>query len=388
MIRKTSSAVALAGLVLLVSSCGKKEIQNDIKIGLVAELSGDLAAVGASSKNAAEMAVAEINEAGGIELGRKAHGLLLIIEDSAGKADQAAAAARRLIDEEKVLAFVGPNASLGAVPAAAVAEEKQILMITPWATAPKVTLNDTGQPRKYVFRACFTDPFEGTVLARFGLDYLHAQKAAVLYDAASEAPRSQAELFKKDFEAAGGSVVAFETYKTGDKDFTAQMKAIKAAGPDIVFSPSYISDLPLQLKQARDAGIKAPFLGSDNWNAPELLKSTPEAEGSVYCTHYYPKARVESTGRFVISYGKRFAGATPDDVAALTYDAFGLLKTALKAAGKADRQAVREAMAGIRAYEGATGKMAFKAGSGDPTKSAVMMKISEGKNVFVTTVEP
>lgn len=370
-----------------LTACKPREVPKDIRIGVIAELTGEIPAVGASCKNAAVMAVAEINEAGGLEIGGSRHGLALVIEDSAATADKAAAAARKLA-ADGVLAIVGPNASLGAVPAADVAEAAKVPLITPWSTAPRTTLDASGQPKKYVFRACFTDAFEGHLLARFGSGYMHAAKAAVLYNASSEAPRSQAELFRKDFEKIGGQVVAFETYTTGEKDFAQQFGRIKAAAPDLIFLPSYYDEVPIQLKQAHQLGLKVPFLGSDTWSSPELIKqSGPDADGAYFCNHYSPEAKNTITGTFVVSYKKRHGGQTPDDGAALTYDSFSLLTKALTAAGKLDRQAVRDALAKISDFEGVTGKMKFR-GTGDPIKSAVMMQIKDGKVTFITSVDP
>jgi branched-chain amino acid transport system substrate-binding protein len=272
---------------------------------------------------------------------------------------------------------------VGAIPAAQAAEDGKIPMITPWSTNPLTTAG-----KKWVFRTCFTDAFEGHVLARFATGYLHAAKAAVLYDPDSQAPKSQAELFRKDFEEAGGKVVAFETYKTGDKDFAAPLGRIAAAAPDLIFLPSYYNEVPLQLKQAHKLGIKVPFLGSDNWSSPELVKlAGADAEGAAFCNHYAPEVRVDAVARFVTPYKNKY-GQTPDDVAALTYDSFKLLAKALAGASRLDRDAIREALSKIREFEGVTGKMTFKEGSGDPVKSAVMMRVEDGKPVFLTTVDP
>jgi branched-chain amino acid transport system substrate-binding protein len=310
------------------------------------------------------------------------------VEDSSAKADQAATAAKKLVNRPEVLAIIGPNASLGAIPAAQIAEDARVLLITPWSTNPETTLDKEGKPKKFVVRACFTDSLQGGVLAKFAKEYMHANKAGVLYDVASEAPKGQAEIFKKDFEAQGGTVVAFETYTTGDKDFSAQLTKIKAAGPDIVLLPSYYSDVPLQLQQAHRLGLTVPFLGSDNWSTPEIIKlAGAAAEGAYFCNHYSPGAKNEITGRFVVSYKKRF-GQEPDDVAALTYDSFNVLRKAIAAAGKLDRLAVRDALSKIGVHEGVTGKISYPTSSGDPVKGAVMMQVKDGKFLWITNIDP
>jgi branched-chain amino acid transport system substrate-binding protein len=185
---KKSSLLIIFLIIFSLSICGcGGEDSSKIKIGVIAELTGDVPAVGASCKNAAEMAVAEINDAGGIQLGEKKYQVKLIIEDNAGKADQSAAAAQKLITQQKVTAIVGPNASRYALPAAEIAETSKTVLITPWSTAPKATLDSkTNASKKYVFRACFIDPFQGGVLDKFTLNDLKLKKAAVLYDVASE----------------------------------------------------------------------------------------------------------------------------------------------------------------------------------------------------------
>jgi branched-chain amino acid transport system substrate-binding protein len=387
-IRQLSLTVLTMG-ALVLPSCAQKPATPDIKVGLIAELTGDIPAVGTSCRNAAQMAVDEINNEGGIVIDGKRHGLGLVVEDSSAKADQSAAAAQKLINQDQVLAIIGPNASLGAIPAAQIAESSRVLLITPWSTNPKTTLDNEGKPKKFVVRACFTDSLQGKVLAKFAREYMHAKKAAVLYDVASEAPKGQAELFKKDFESQeDGQVVAFETYTTGDRDFSAQLTKIKAAGPDIVFLPNYYSDVPLQLQQAHRLGLTVPFLGSDAWSSPEIIKlAGVDAEGAYFCNHYSPSAKNEITGRFVVSYKKRF-GQEPDDVAALTYDSFNVLRKAIVAAGKLDRTAVRDALSKIGVHEGVTGKISYPSGSGDPVKGAVMMQVKDGKFLWVTNVDP
>ncbi|MBI5675260.1 MAG: ABC transporter substrate-binding protein [Nitrospirae bacterium] len=371
-----------------IAGC-KNSGDSTVRIGLIAELTGQIPAVGASCKNGALLAVKEINDAGGIELGGKKYKVELIIEDSASKPEQAASAAQKLITQNNVVAIVGPNSSGNALPASEIAETSKTVLITPWSTNPKTTLDArTGLPKKYVFRACFTDIFEGQVLGKFAGDNLKVTKAAVLYDVASEVLKSQSELFNKSFEENGGKVVAVETYSTGDKDFTAQLTKIKSTQPDIIFLPSYYTDVPLQVQQAHRLGITVPFLGSDAWSTEELIKMCgKDCEGFYFCNHYSASSTNPATRKFVEAYSAQYNG-TPDDVAALTYDSIGLLKEAIVKAGKTDREAVREALSAIRDFSGVTGNMRFTQGSGDPAKSAVIMQIKDGKFVWVADVNP
>jgi len=182
--------------------------------------------------------------------------------------------------------------------------------------------------------------------------------------------------------------VAFETYTTGDRDFSAQLTKIKSAGPDIIFLPAYYNDVGLIAQQARRAGIKQPLVGSDAWSSPELIKLSGGAvEGDYFVNHYATDIATPMAKKFIDAYAKKY-GNTPDDVAALTYDAMGLLFEALKKSPTLDRKVVRDAMATISDYSGVTGDIKFIPGSGDPVKSAVIMQIKGDKFVWVMNATP
>ena len=385
--RKSLSLLLFSVLVSLgVAAWGAEKT---LKLGVIAELTGDMPAVGTSCKNAAELAVKEVNAAGGLQVGKEKMKVDLVVEDNAGKADQSAAAAQKLITQDEVLAIVGPNASRYAIPASEIAESSETVLITPWSTNPKTTLDAaTGKPKKYVFRACFIDPFQGGVLAKFALENLKAKKAAVLYDVASDYNKGIAEVFKTNYEKLGGKIVAFETYTTNDKDFSAQLTKIKDAKPDVIFLPNYYSEVPLQVQQAKRLGITAPFIGSDSWGSNELLTLGGADLNSYYfSTHYAADNAAPVAKKFIADYEKAY-GAKPDDVAALTYDAFGLLFGAIKNAGKADREAIRAALSTLPSYKGVTGDMKFQADSRDPIKSAVIVQIKDGKFAYFTNANP
>ena len=383
------AALFLLSVICMLIGCGDNKQQDTIKVGLIVELTGDMPGVGASSKNAAQLAVNEQNSTGGISIGGKPYQIELVVEDNASKAEQSVAAVNKLITQDNVLAIVGPNASLGAIPAAEIAEYNKTLLITPWSTNPKTTLDTTtGKPKDYVFRACYTDPFEGRVLARFVLEKLKAKNVAVLYDVASEAPKSQADLFRLTFEELGGKTVAFETYTTGDRDFSAQLTKIKSANPDVIFLPAYYNDVGLIAQQAHRAGIKQPLVGSDAWSSPELIKlSNGTVEGDYFANHYASDIATPTAKKFIDAYTKQY-GNIPDDVAALTYDSMGLLFEAIKKSPSLDRKVVRDSLATLANYPGVTGNIQFTAGSGDPVKSAVIMQIKGDKFVWVMNAAP
>jgi branched-chain amino acid transport system substrate-binding protein len=385
--RKTVIAtLALLLLVMALTGCGGPSV---VKVGVIAEITGSMPAVGKSCVNAAKLVAKLINDSGGLAVGGKRYKVELAVKDSASVPKNAAAAATALIENDGVLAIVGPNSSSNAVVAADVANKAGVLLIAPWSTNPKTTIDEaTGKPKKTVYRACFTDYFESEALGQFTRSKLGAQKAAILYDDSTDVLRNQAQLFKKSFEANGGKVVAIETFKTGAKDYSAQLDAIKAAGPDILFLPSYYTDVATQVQQARAKGITATFIGSDAWSTPDLIKMAGASiEGSYLFNHYSAESPAQMTQTFVQTY-KAAYNSTPDDVAALTFDSFGLLLKALARGGALNRAAVLEGMGKVSEFNGATGTMLFQAGSHDPRKSGVVIQIKNGKFNWFADVEP
>jgi len=371
---------------LALLSCSHPE-RPGIKIGLNVELTGENPAIGTSCKNAASLFVEQINARGGCQVRDGKLPFRLIIGDNGGKPDRAASVAQKLIAQDEVCAMVGPNMSACAIPASEIAESLHCIMISPWSTNPKTTRTISGDPKKYVFRTCFTDPFEISIIAKFALNYLKAKRAAVFYDVASESPNTQAGLFREAFEKGGGTIVAYETYTTGDRDFSAQLTKIKASQPDLIFLPAYYNDVSLITQQARQLGIQQRFLGSDAWSTPQIISlAGKNIEGSYFCNHYSTQIPTPVAQKFVRAYKAKF-GYEPDDVAALTYDTFHLLAKAIQTAGRLDRSAIRDAFAQI-GHQGVTGSIQFKPGSGDPLKSAVMLQIQNGKFVWISNAEP
>jgi branched-chain amino acid transport system substrate-binding protein len=363
-----------------------------IKIGFDIELTGDIPKVGEASKFTGEMLKEQINKQGGLKVGNKSYTLNFIYEDNEAKAESAAAAALKLITQDQVLGIIGPQASKQAIPAGEVADTNQCVLISGWSTNPKTTAN-----RPWVFRACFLDPFQGPVLAKFATEELKAKKAAVLYDIASDYPKGLAEFFKEAFEKihGKGSVAAFETFTTKDRDFSAQLTKVVASKADILFTPQYYDEVPLIVKQAHEMGWKKPILGSDSWDSAELMNLCgKDCVGSFFSTHYAAPGAKGPTKQFIDQYKAKY-GYEPDAVAALTWDAARLLLQAIQNTKgltgdvKKDRQAIRDQLAKLKEFEGITGKMSFDGKTGDPVKCAVIVKISaEGKFEFHKMVCP
>ncbi|MDI6871336.1 MAG: ABC transporter substrate-binding protein [Bacillota bacterium] len=374
--------VALLAVALVVATAGTALAAKEIRIGVSAPITGDIAALGQSTKNAALMAEEEINAKGGLKVGKEKIKVKFVIEDDENKPESTATVFQKLINQDQVLAIIGSQSSKCSNAGAPIAEAAGVPQISPWSTNPNVT-----KGKQFVFRACFIDPFQGKVVAMFAKNRLKAKTAAVLYDVASDYNKGIAEVFKEEFARAGGKVVAFETYTTGDKDFSAQLTKIKTANPDVLFLPNYFNEVPLQVQQAHKLGLKAKVIGSDSWDSPDLLKLGAEyLEGTYFSNHYSPDVKNPISDKFVAAYEKKF-GMKPDAAGALTYDAAYIVFQAIEKAGKLDRKAIRDALAQTKGFKGVTGTITF-AGSPDPVKSAVMIKITGGKFVYDSTVNP
>lgn len=362
-----------------------------IKLGFNIPLTGDIPDVGESSKNAAEMLKKQVNAAGGVDVGGKKYQLEFIYEDNEAKAESAVSAARKLITQDNVLGMVGPQSSKQAVPAAGTANELKTPMVAPWSTNPKTTID-----RPYVFRGCFLDPFQGRVGAKFMADEFKAKKAAVLFDIASDYPKGLAENFKEAFEKinGAGSVVAFETFTTKDVDFSAQLTKIAKSGADVLFVPQYYNEVPLIVKQAKSLGWNKPIMGSDSWGGGDLMGLCgDDCKGYYFTTHYAAAGAQGATKDFIDKYTAQYK-KVPDDVAALTWDSINLMLQGIKTAGLTgdvvkDRDNIKNALAKVKDFAGISGNMTYTAGSGDPIKCAVVVKIDEqGKFAFYKSACP
>ena len=383
MLRKsTLLMLALVAVVPLLASCGGAG--DTIKIGLDVPMTGDIAYVGTQSQRAGEMIAEDVNGAGGLDVGGKKYTVELIVEDNESKAESATAAATKLITQDRVIAIVGPQASKQAVPTGEVANENETPMVSPWSTNPNTTLD-----RPWVFRACFLDPFQGPVVANFVTEEFGFTKAAVLYDVASDYPKGLAEFFQKAWEElhGAGSVVAFESFTTGDTDFSAQLTKIKGSGAEFLFTPQYYNEVPLIVKQAKELGLNFPIVGSDSWGDPKTLELCGDAcEGLFFSTHYAAEGATGATKEFIDRYNETY-GEVPGDVAALTWDGMRIVLQAIQNTGglsgdlAKDREAVKNELGKITDFDGITGKMSFTP-EGDPIKCAVIVKISDGKFTF------
>jgi branched-chain amino acid transport system substrate-binding protein len=382
-------ALALVLGALLLAGCSKEP--DTIKVGFNIELTGDIPKVGEASKFAAEMLKEDINSQGGLEVGGKKYKLEFIYQDNEAKAESAVNAALKLIEQDGVVAIVGPNSSKQAVPAGGICNERETPMISPWSTNP-----DTTKGRPWVFRAAFLDPFQGPVAVNFSAKQFGAKTAAVIFDIANDYSKGLAEIFKAEWEKkmGAGTVVAFESHGTKDQDFSAQLTKIIGAKPDFIFIPDNYNQVALIVKQAHDLGWTGPFMGSDAWGSAELMTLCgKDCVGQFFSTHYAAAGAQGETKVFIDRYNQKY-GYVPDDVAALTWDATRIVLQGIQDAGKfnadvkAERKAIRDAIANIKEFKGITGSMKFDA-EGDPIKCAVVVRISEdGQFTFAESVCP
>ena len=364
---------------LLAAATGAALAQNPIKVGEFASLTGKEAAFGQSSHKGTLLAIEELNATGGA-LGRQFE---LITEDNQSKQGESATLVKKLISRDQVVALLGEVASGRSLEAAPIAQNYKIPMISPSSTNPRVT-----EMGSYIFRVCFIDPFQGTAMAKFAQKSLHLKKVALLTSVSSPYSVGLAKYFKETFAAIGGEITIEQKYSEGDKDFKAQLTAIKAAGVDGIFVPGYYTEAALISKQARELELTFPIFGGDGWEAPQLIEIGGKAmEGTYYSTHYSPENSSPAVQNFVKKFRARFAGETPDAMAALGYDSAMVLADAIKRAGTTEGPKLRTAIAATKGYDGVTGKTTIDSHR-NATKAAVVITVKDGAFKFVESITP
>lgn len=350
----------------------------EILVGEFGSFTGGEATFGISTSNGVKMAFEEKNAAGGVK-GKK---LVLKSLDNQGKAEEAASAVTRLINQDHVVAILGEVASSRSLAAAPIAQQNKVPMISPSSTNPKVT--EVGD---YVFRVCFIDPFQGTVMAKFANENLKAKKVAILRDVKSDYSVGLADYFQKKFKELGGSIVADSSYQSGDMDFKAQLTQLKAAKPDAIFVPGYYTEVGLIARQARQLGITAPLLGGDGWDSSKLSEIGGAAINGNYFSNHYT---TESTEPVVVDFIKRYKekyGDTPDGLAALGYDSARVLIEAMERTADLKPEQIRDEIAKTKDFGGVTGKITIDA-QRNAVKPAVIVKVDGSINRYVTTIAP
>lgn len=382
-------AVLLLVIMVVFSACSNgglkkpdtsgKGNSDEIVIGAVLPITGDIPTFGKSTKEGIELAVDQYNAAGGIN-GKK---IKLIVQDDENKPESGVAALQKLINNYGVLGVIGSVSSKVTIPMAPVATQNKVPMVTGSSTSVKVT---SEKGNEFAFRACFIDPFQGTVLAKFASETLKAKTAAVLYDVGNDYTVGLAESFKSSFEKADGKITVYDSYNNGDQDFSALLTKIKKNEPDVIVLTDYYQNAGLIAKQARQLGIKSIFLGGDGWDSPDLVTIGGEAiNGGYFSNHYSPDDNDPEVKKFISDYKAKY-NQVPDALAALGYDATKMLLEAIKNSGSTDGTAIAEALKKTD-ITSVTGHIKLDANR-NPVKSAVMIKIENGKQTFSTKVNP
>ncbi|GAB6153426.1 ABC transporter substrate-binding protein [Desulfosporosinus burensis] len=385
--RKSKLLIGVALLMLgLVSGCGSAAAPKEsaeIKIGGNLELSGGVATYGQSVLNSVNLAFEDQNKKGGV-LGKQ---LKFVTADNKSEAGESTSAITKLITQDKVVAVLGAVTSSNTKAAVPVSADTKIPLITPTATNSEVTINKDGSLNKWVFRSCFLDPFQGKVAANFVLKTLKVNKAALFIDQKDDYSKGLAAEFKKVLEGAGGSITETVQYVGGDKDFKSTLTRIKASNPEVVFVPGYYNEVGLIVKQARELGIKVPFVGGDGWDSAKLpeLAGPANLNDTYFVNHMW--ADDPATKPFVEAYKAKY-NAEPDALAALGYDAAKMLIAAIEKAGSTDPEKLRTALENTKDFNGVTGIITVDPATHNPVKSAVIIKMVDGKKTLLTHVNP
>lgn len=372
------AAAALLGLAGCNKNAGGKAEEDVIKVGEFVSLTGNTATFGQSTNNGVQIALDEINAAGGV-LGKK---IKVIVEDTQSKPEHSKTAVLKLIKQDHVVALLGEIASSRTLAAAPEAQRAGVPLITPGSTNPEVT-----EKGDYIFRICFIDPFQGQVMAKFAANDLNAKKAAILTDVKNDYSVFLAKAFTAEYEKHGGTVVAQESYAEGDSDFKPQLSAIKATNPDVLVVPGYYTEVGMVAIQARDLGMNQPMLGGDGWDSAQTIKIGGKAiEGSYFTNHYAADDPNPVVQEFIKKYEARF-GEVPDAMAALGYDSMKFLADAIKRAGTTEGKALRDALAASKNVPGVTGAVTIDENR-NAKKTITVIKIEDGAFKLEKAIEP
>jgi len=374
-------AIAIFSLssTFLISSCNKSGSSDEILIGEYASLTGSEATFGQSSHNGLVLAVEEINKVGGV-LGKQ---IKLITEDNQGKPSETQTVVQKLINRDKVVAIIGEVASSRSKAGAPICQAAKIPMITPASTNPEVTtIGD------YIFRVCFIDPFQATVMSKFAINSMKVKRVAVLIDQKNAYSTGLADNFRNIFTQMGGEIVEEQKYSAGDKDFKAQLTAIKAKNPEAIFIPGYYTDVNLISIQAREIGLNIPLFGSDGWESEKLTegKAKDALEGSFFSTHVSADDPSPNIQNFIKKYKEKYK-SEPDAMAFLAYDAGMILFEAMKKAGSTEGEKIKNELAKTKDYPGVTGIITINE-QRNAVKPAVVLEIKGGKFAYKETIAP
>lgn len=393
--KKMKLSVLMLAFVMLFTACGNNNAANEnenvesdeIIIGALGPLTGNVAIYGIAATNGTKIAIDEINEAGGI-LGKQ---VKLILEDEKGDAQEAMNVYNKLV-EDGAVAIIGDITSGPTLAIADLANRDNMLLITPTGTQLDIT-----EGRPSVFRVAFTDPFQGRVLAQYAKDTLGASTVGILANTSNDYSQGVKEAFIAEAENLGLEIVANESYGAADKDFRVQLTTIASQNPDVLLIPDYYETIALIAPQAREVGIESQFIGPDGWDGITAQLTTglsdegltaealQSVEGAIFTNHYSLDDPNENIQNFIAKYNE-LHGENPASFSALGYDAAYMVKQAIEEAGSTDSDAIIDAMKNIN-YEGLTGSIKFDENN-NPVKAISMIEVNEGEYKLESVVEP
>ena len=382
-LRLASAVLGVAMLSTVFAGCGGDSGSSDeFKVGANIEMTGNQANYGNAGLEGLRLAIKEANEAGGIN-GKQ---IKLVEADNKSESAEAVNAATKLISDDGVKVIVGPAVTANVIAESQVATDNKVPVIAFAATNPDVTV-ENGVVKPYIFRSCFIDPQQGTVMAQFASKELKAKTAVMYIDSSSDYSKSLGKVFQETFEAAGGKVVMQESFLAKDQDFKAALTKIKAANADVIFIPAYYEEVGKIVKQAREIGITATMLGTDGWDDPKVadIAGASALNNTYFSTHYF--AEDPGAKSFIDSFTKEY-GHAPNVFAALGYDAGKLLVDALQRARSDDREAISKAIEETKDLQVATAKVTMDPATHNPIKDAIIIENVDGKYVFKSRIAP
>lgn len=381
-----ASMLALAGCATKSATSKGNTAGNTIKIGVNMELSGAVAGYGEQQKQGIELAVKQINAAGGIKVGNTKKRITAVYRDNKSSTSGAASVAAQLANTDKVVAIVGPATTNDGTASIPNVTKAAVPMVSPSATDPNFTLQKNGSVQPYVFRACFNNDFQGDHAAIFANDTLKAKNVAIIADNSTDYGTGLAKAFKKKFK---GNIVTTQYYQSGDKDFNAMLTAIKSKKIDAIYAPGYYSELGLVIKQARQSGIKVPFIGADGMADPKLAQIAGAANATdIYYTTPFSTLSANSSKlvkNFMTSFKKQYQTEAPT-FSALAYDSVYMIKQAIEDQKAADSASIAKGLAKIKKMPAVTGTTTIDSHH-NPEKPLAVEQLTQGKIAKVYTVK-
>lgn len=371
---------------LFFAGCGQKAADsNVIKIGGNFELTGGVANYGNKVLNGVKLAFKQANDAGGIN-GKK---IELIIADNKSEPSEATSATTKLITQDKVVLVTGPVTSSNVLATLQVGADSKVAIVTGTATNPTVTVDDKGNVRPFAFRACFIDPFQGTVMSKFTYNTLKAKKAVILFDSSSDYSKELQDVFAKDFTKLGGQIIAKEAFLAKDQDFKAILTKIKSLNPDVIYIPAYYEEVGKIINQARELGITCPLVGSDGWDDPKVVEiaGAKALNNTYFSNHYSAQDTDPNIVKFITAYKQEYNGEEPNALSALGYDSGVMIVDALKRAGSLEPEKIAAALATISNLQVGTGVLTMD-DKHNPIKSAVVIEMLDGNQVMKEKINP